>query len=79
MKKIAQALATTIAMATASFAVETTAQTFEASSADIVAGKTIGNKFVFNGFGCKGSNVSPAIAWKNAPAGTKSFAVLSNR
>ena len=76
MKKIIPALTATIAIATASFAVETTAQTFEASSADIAAGKTIGNKFVFNGYGCKGSNVSPAIAWKNAPAGTKSFAVL---
>jgi Raf kinase inhibitor-like YbhB/YbcL family protein len=30
---------------------------------------------VFKGFGCEGGNVSPALAWKNAPAGTKSFAV----
>ena len=76
MKKISRALTATLAIATASLAMPAMAQTFEASSADIVAGKTIGNKFVFNGFGCKGSNVSPAIAWKNAPAGTKSFAVL---
>lgn len=25
------------------------------------------------GFGCSGGNVSPALSWKNAPAGTKSF------
>ena len=76
MKKISWALTATIAIAIASLAMPAMAQTFEASSADVVAGKTIGNKFVFNGYGCKGSNVSPAIAWKNAPAGTKSFAVL---
>ena len=30
---------------------------------------------IFNGFGCEGSNVSPQLSWKNAPAGTKSFAL----
>lgn len=25
------------------------------------------------GFGCSGGNISPALSWKNAPAGTKSF------
>ena len=25
------------------------------------------------GFGCSGGNVSPALSWKNAPEGTKSF------
>ena len=75
MKKIVPALMATIAITITFSAVEATAQTFEVSSADIAAGKTIGNKFVFKGYGCKGSNVSPAIAWKNAPAGTRSFAV----
>lgn len=32
-------------------------------------------KHVFNGFGCQGGNVSPALAWQHAPANTKSFAV----
>ncbi|MDS4014864.1 MAG: YbhB/YbcL family Raf kinase inhibitor-like protein [Candidatus Accumulibacter sp.] len=31
---------------------------------------------VYNGFGCTGENVSPALEWKNPPPGTKSFAVL---
>lgn len=30
---------------------------------------------VFNGFGCAGGNVSPALAWHGLPPGTKSIAV----
>lgn len=29
----------------------------------------------FNGFGCSGHNQSPALAWSDAPKGTKSFAL----
>ncbi|MEJ2500457.1 MAG: YbhB/YbcL family Raf kinase inhibitor-like protein [Campylobacterales bacterium] len=32
-------------------------------------------KEVFNGFGCTGKNISPALSWKDAPKGTKSFAL----
>jgi Raf kinase inhibitor-like YbhB/YbcL family protein len=32
--------------------------------------------YVANGFGCSGANVSPEIRWHNAPAGTKSFALV---
>jgi Raf kinase inhibitor-like YbhB/YbcL family protein len=49
---------------------------FQASSPDVVSGKPIAAKFIYNGFGCTGQNVSPAVMWKNPPAGTKSFAVL---
>lgn len=28
-----------------------------------------------SGFGCTGGNLSPQISWKNAPKGTKSFAI----
>jgi Raf kinase inhibitor-like YbhB/YbcL family protein len=50
--------------------------TFQASSPDVVSGKPIAARFIYNGFGCTGQNVSPAVMWKNAPAGTKSFAVM---
>lgn len=31
---------------------------------------------VFNGFGCTGENVSPALAWSGAPEGTQSFVLM---
>jgi Raf kinase inhibitor-like YbhB/YbcL family protein len=49
---------------------------FTLSSTDISAGGQIAEAQVFNGFGCKGGNVSPALSWSNPPAGTKSFALL---
>jgi len=49
---------------------------FQANSPDVLSGKPIAAKFIYNGFGCTGQNVSPAVMWKNPPAGTKSFAVL---
>lgn len=47
---------------------------FTLSSPDLQGG-TFDNKFVLNGFGCKGENISPTLIWRNAPAGTKSFAL----
>jgi hypothetical protein len=44
-------------------------------SPDVKPGAHLTVKQVFNGFGCAGENVSPALAWKHAPAGTKSFVV----
>ena len=52
-----------------------TAQSLTLTSSDIKEGATIANEQVFKGFGCTGGNVSPALAWSNAPSGTKSFAV----
>src|SRR3974377_1742448 len=49
---------------------------FTLSSPGITPGKTIAAAQVFNGFGCSGGNVSPALSWSNAPAGTQSFALL---
>lgn len=51
------------------------ASDFVLASRDIAEGGTIDNKFVLNGFGCKGENVSPMLVWINPPAGTKSYAV----
>ena len=45
-------------------------------SPDIGQGNTIPADQVFNGFGCKGKNISPALFWSGAPAGTKSFALM---
>jgi Raf kinase inhibitor-like YbhB/YbcL family protein len=53
-----------------------TAQSFRVTSADIKPNATIAAEQVFNGFGCTGQNVSPALAWSGAPKGAKSFAVL---
>ena len=52
------------------------AHAFELKSPDISAQRPIAEKFVFNSFGCKGENISPALEWTDPPAGTKSFAVL---
>jgi Raf kinase inhibitor-like YbhB/YbcL family protein len=49
---------------------------FHLSSTDINSNGAIANKFVYQGFGCKGDNVSPALSWSGAPAGTQSFALL---
>jgi Raf kinase inhibitor-like YbhB/YbcL family protein len=51
------------------------AQAMTLTSPDIAEGSTIANEQVFKGFGCGGGNVSPALNWSGAPAGTKSFAV----
>ena len=47
---------------------------FTLSSPDLQSG-SFDNKFVLNGFGCKGENISPTLIWRNPPAGTKSFAL----
>jgi Raf kinase inhibitor-like YbhB/YbcL family protein len=48
---------------------------FTVTSPDVHQGQTMPSANVFNGMGCTGTNVSPALAWSGAPAGTKSFAV----
>lgn len=47
--------------------------TLKTTSFDIK--KPLPNKHVFNGFGCSGENVSPALEWSGAPKDTKSFAI----
>lgn len=48
---------------------------FELSSPEVAEGQVMKSAQVYKGFGCNGGNVSPALAWKNPPAGTRSFAV----
>jgi len=52
------------------------APAFELTSTDIAAGGPIADSFVFDGFGCTGGNISPALAWRDAPEGTGSFALM---
>ncbi|HTY04312.1 MAG TPA: YbhB/YbcL family Raf kinase inhibitor-like protein [Rhodocyclaceae bacterium] len=48
---------------------------FALASPDVNARKPIAEKFVFNGFGCHGENVSPAVVWMSPPKDAKSFAL----
>jgi Raf kinase inhibitor-like YbhB/YbcL family protein len=49
---------------------------FRLTSTDFAANGELGNKFVYQGFGCQGGNVSPALSWSGAPSGTRSYALL---
>lgn len=51
------------------------AASFVLTSPQVKKGGRIAEEQVYNGFGCKGNNISPALQWKGAPSGTKSFAV----
>ena len=57
-------------------ALSVSAKAFELTSPDVKPNQPIPEKFTFNGLGCKGENLSPALQWKNPPEGTKSFALM---
>lgn len=46
-------------------------------SPDMQRGRPLSNAQVFDGFGCTGSNQSPALKWGPLPAGTKSIAITA--
>lgn len=71
------ALAFATAMAFGGFGHDAAAQAskFSLSSPDLASG-SFDNKFILNGFGCTGGNISPALKWSNLPVGTKSLALL---
>lgn len=48
---------------------------FTLHSQEIKAGATLSEQQVFNGFGCNGKNLSPALQWQGAPKGTQSYAL----
>ena len=48
---------------------------FALGSTELTSGGRFLAPHVCNGFGCSGGNVSPALAWSDAPPGTKSFAL----
>ncbi len=67
--------ATAGAQAKAKAKTPTKAAHFSVKSSDLVSKGRIALTHVYNGMGCNGQNISPALEWLNAPAGTKSFAV----
>jgi Raf kinase inhibitor-like YbhB/YbcL family protein len=48
---------------------------FKLASTDVKSGSPMAAAQVFNGFGCTGQNISPALSWSGEPAGTQSFAI----
>jgi Raf kinase inhibitor-like YbhB/YbcL family protein len=50
--------------------------TFHLSSPTFTEGATLPDSTVLNGLDCHGPNISPALQWSGAPAGTKSFALI---
>ena len=51
------------------------AWSFELSSVNVLQGRRLDRAQVYRGYGCNGDNLSPALSWHHAPAGTRSFAV----
>jgi Raf kinase inhibitor-like YbhB/YbcL family protein len=49
---------------------------FELESPDLKPNQMMPERYVFGGMGCKGDNLSPALSWRDAPEGTKSFAIM---
>jgi hypothetical protein len=49
---------------------------FRLTSPDFKPNGPLQMEQAFNSFGCTGQNISPALAWSGAPAGTQSFALL---
>jgi Raf kinase inhibitor-like YbhB/YbcL family protein len=52
------------------------AEAFKLTSPDFKEGGAIKEQNAGNVMGCTGENVSPALEWKNPPAGTKSFVLM---
>ena len=48
---------------------------FKLQSPTIKPGSKLTEAQVYNGFGCSGKNLSPALKWSGAPKDTKSFAL----
>jgi len=48
---------------------------FTLTSPTIKSGAFLPEEQVFNGFGCSGKNLSPALKWTSGLKGTKSYAI----
>lgn len=49
---------------------------FSLRSSAFREGETLADSTLLNGLDCKGANISPALEWSNAPAATRSFALV---
>jgi len=70
-----QVAATAFALAITAPVGAQSAGRFTLSSTELAQGRQIPLAQVFGGMGCNGRNLSPSLAWRGAPAGTKSFAL----
>jgi Raf kinase inhibitor-like YbhB/YbcL family protein len=61
----------------AALALAPMAQGFDLTSSDIQTGKPMSKAQEYQGFDCNGANISPQLSWRDAPEGTKSFAVTA--
>ena len=57
------------------FCTTLSAAAFELRSPEVSEGATLDKAQVYSGYGCTGGNLSPALSWTGAPAGTLSFAL----
>ncbi|MDO3387931.1 YbhB/YbcL family Raf kinase inhibitor-like protein [Gilvimarinus sp. SDUM040013] len=53
------------------------AETFTLTSPDIEHGEPMSKVFEYQGFGCSGDNLSPALQWENPPEGTNFYAIFA--
>jgi phosphatidylethanolamine-binding protein (PEBP) family uncharacterized protein len=67
MRRVLASFCLALGLVLATTGAQAAGQKFTLTSPDVKAGATIDNKYVFNQFGCKGDNVSPALSWSGAP------------
>jgi Raf kinase inhibitor-like YbhB/YbcL family protein len=48
---------------------------FDLTSPDVAQGQPLAPAQIYNGFGCAGGNLSPALTWRAPPAGVRSYAL----
>lgn len=76
MKSITRKLSVS-ALALSGLLVAGTSQALQLTSDDIQEGHPMAKTFEYSSWGCDGGNLSPQLSWKDAPAGTKSFAITA--
>ena len=73
MRRFRITIGIVVALAALTGAAPVRAGDFVLTSPDVTEGRSITEAYVYSG--CGGGNLSPALQWRGAPAGTKSFVV----